>query len=58
VTAFQADIVIALLVTIAVLLVLLVLQLPAFHDALHTLILQGNQRREWNRKKDANDAVL
>lgn len=47
-TAEQANIVIALLALNAAILIAAVL---VFHDALHTLILQGNQRREWQRGK-------
>ena len=47
-TPLQANIVIALLVVNAVILGAAAL---ALWDALHTLILQGNQRREWNREK-------
>ena len=47
-TPLQANIIIILLVvTIAV----IITAALALWDALHTLILQGNQRREWNREK-------
>ncbi len=54
-TVIQANIVIGLLALNAVILGAASL---ALWDALHTLILQGNQRREWNRKRDTNDALL
>ena len=48
VTVIQANIVIGLLALNAVILGAASL---ALWDALHTLILQGSQRREWNREK-------
>lgn len=48
-TTFQANIVIGLL---ALNFVGWAVAILILHDALHTLILQGNQRREWQRKGD------
>ena len=47
-TELQANIIIGL---IAILLAVVITASLALWDAMHTLILQGNQRREWRREK-------